>query len=303
LHEKAGDVLVAQGKLEEALEAYGSNLAIRERLASADPSNTQQQRDLSIYHNKVGDVLMAQGKPDEALQTYNDSLAIMKRLVATDATNTGWQRDLSISYERLGNVLAAQGKLAEALRVFRDCLAVRDRLTSIDRNNTQWQRDRWVSDAKIAEVLVAQGELTEALRAYRDGLAIIERLTKTEPANTQWQNDLQFIIGQIGGMAYRFVLARDFTSALDAADEASKLAPEELGIEVNRAHALMLVGRADEAGTVYLRHRGTMNVNGDNSWEAVVLADFAEMRAAGLTHPLMDEIEALFGQSVAHAPQ
>jgi hypothetical protein len=46
-YDKIGDVLVAQGKLDEALKAYRDSLAIRERLAAADPGNTQWQRDLS----------------------------------------------------------------------------------------------------------------------------------------------------------------------------------------------------------------------------------------------------------------
>src|SRR6266576_5428756 len=32
----------------------------------------------------------------------------------------------------------------------------------------------------------------------------------------------------------------------------------------------------------------------NKSWEAVALEDFADLRKAGLTHPLMDEIERLF---------
>jgi hypothetical protein len=39
---------VAQGKLDEALKSYRDSLAIAERLAAADPSNTRWQRDLSI---------------------------------------------------------------------------------------------------------------------------------------------------------------------------------------------------------------------------------------------------------------
>jgi len=41
-------MLVAQGKLEEALKAYRDSLAIRERLAAADRSNTEWQSDLSL---------------------------------------------------------------------------------------------------------------------------------------------------------------------------------------------------------------------------------------------------------------
>jgi tetratricopeptide (TPR) repeat protein len=58
------------------LKAYRDGLAIRERLAAADPSNTQWQRDMSASYGRVGDVLVAQGKLDEALKAYRDALAI-----------------------------------------------------------------------------------------------------------------------------------------------------------------------------------------------------------------------------------
>jgi hypothetical protein len=43
-----------------------------------------------------------------------------------------------------------------------------------------------------------------------------------------------------------------------------------------------------------LEYRGHQKVQGEKLWEAVVLKDFAELRKAGLTHPLMDEIEKVF---------
>ena len=45
---------------------------------------------------------------------------------------------------------------------------------------------------------------------------------------------------------------------------------------------------------MYLRYRGVLKVLGEKSWEAVTLEDFAKLRKAGLTHPLMDEIESKF---------
>jgi hypothetical protein len=62
----------------------------------------------------------------------------------------------------------------------------------------------------------------------------------------------------------------------------------------NRAHALMFLGRVDEARALYLKYRGQQQVQGDKSWEAVVLEDFAKIQKAGLTHPLMQEIEKAF---------
>jgi hypothetical protein len=90
-----------------------------------------------------------------------------------------------------------------------------------------------------------------------------------------------------------------FTRALEAADQAILLAPEQTWLYSNRAHALMFLDREQEARALYLRYRGEKNVHGKNaqdgkSWEMVILGDFAELRKAELTRPLMNEIEKTF---------
>ncbi len=57
----------------------------------------------------------------------------------------------------------------------------------------------------------------------------------------------------------------------------------------------MLLGRADEARTVYLQYRGKIAQPGQ-PWEQAVEGDFAALRKAGITNPLMDEIEADFAK-------
>jgi hypothetical protein len=56
----------------------------------------------------------------------------------------------------------------------------------------------------------------------------------------------------------------------------------------------MFLDRVDDARALYLQFRGEKKVQGEKSWETVVLEDFAELRKVGLAHPLMDEIEAKF---------
>src|SRR5262249_50208873 len=145
--------------------------------------------------------------------------------------------------------------------------------------------------SRVGDVLVEQGNLTEALQAYREELAIAQRLAAADRSNAQWQNDLQVSIGKIGSMAYRLVLAHTFAAALEAADQSVSLAPDTTVLYTNRAHALMFLERIDEARVTYLSYRGRQNVQDDKSWVQVILEDFAELRKAGLTHPLMDEIE------------
>jgi hypothetical protein len=69
---------------------------------------------------------------------------------------------------------------------------------------------------------------------------------------------------------------------------------KEIWLYANRAQALMFLGRLDAARRLYLKYRGEKNVRGEKSRETTVLEDFAELRKARLTHPLMDEIEGKF---------
>ena len=101
LLDEIGAVQVTQGSLAAALQSCQAALAIRERLARADPGNSQWQRDLSVAHDRIGDVQRAQGSLAAALQSYQAALAIAERLARVDPGNSQWQRDLAVSLERL----------------------------------------------------------------------------------------------------------------------------------------------------------------------------------------------------------
>jgi tetratricopeptide (TPR) repeat protein len=55
-YNEIGDVLVAQGNLPEALKSFGDGLAIRDRLAKADPGNAGWRRDLIVSCVKLASI-------------------------------------------------------------------------------------------------------------------------------------------------------------------------------------------------------------------------------------------------------
>ncbi len=295
-YEKVGDAHRAQGNLPAALASYQASLVISERLAKSHPGNAGWQRDLSVSYEQVGDVEQAQGNLPAAMISFQASVAVAERLAKSDPGNANWQRDLSVSYDWIGDVQKAQGDLPAAMISFQASLAIRERLVTSDPGNAEWQRDLSISYNKIGDVQKAQGNLSEALKTYRDSLAIAKVLVAKDGNNAQWRKVLQYIIVRMGGMAYSLVLASDFNNALEAADQAISLAPDEIWLYTNKAHALMFLGRVDEARTLYVRYHGEMNVLG-KSWDANILEDFAELRKAGLTNPLMDEIEKQFASA------
>ncbi|MFM1815460.1 MAG: hypothetical protein RLZ98_2155 [Pseudomonadota bacterium] len=184
------DILQTLGRLDAAAKDAKESLAIRQRLAAADPGNAGWQRDLSVTHNKIGDVLAAQGNLPAALDAYKASHAIAERLAAADPRNAGWQRDLSVSNERMGDIYVAQGNLTAALEQYRASLDRMVPLRDADVSNADLQRFTSVTHEKIGDVLVAQGNLAAALDAYKARHAIAERLAAADPGNAGWQRDL-----------------------------------------------------------------------------------------------------------------
>jgi hypothetical protein len=69
---------------------YGDGLAIRVRLAEADPSNSEAQRDLSVSYERLGDLMQAVGNTGEAERFYRGGLAIAESAPGRDAQLIEW---------------------------------------------------------------------------------------------------------------------------------------------------------------------------------------------------------------------
>jgi TPR repeat protein len=135
---------------------------------------------------------------------------------------------------------------------------------------------------------------------YAEALQLQEALAvKVEKAETKREgNPAKETAQALQGVAWRALFAREFTKALTASDRAHALLPDDLGIETNRAHAFMFVERGKESKALYLAHKGKPVSEEDaKPWERAIVEDFAEFRKAGLTHPMMADIEKELGVS------
>jgi tetratricopeptide (TPR) repeat protein len=290
-HEKIGDVLLAAGKREEALVAHQKSLAIRAKLAAADPGNTQWQRDLSISHEKIGDVLLAARKREEALAAYQKMLAIREKLAAADPGNTEWQRDLSISHDRIGDVLLAAGKREEALAAYQKSLAVDKVLARRDLGNAQWQSDlSWV----VERISAVAHELHDPNPMVESAVERVD-ICRLRYASVQSDGNKSALAEALGAVSYELLFVHRSTDALAAAKEALSLDPSAVWVETNRAHALLFLGRFDEARAVYLEHQD-QPLSDARNFAQMVKADFVEFRKFGIDTPEMKRIEVLLPQ-------
>jgi len=155
------------------------------------------------------------------------------------------------------------------------------------------------ADAKMAleqlPILEAEsaGRYDEALR-LEEALAVKVEAVETKRDGRPGEQTARTLSGVIGFALF----TKDFTKALTVAERAHALFPDDTGIESNRAHALMFLGHDEEAKALYLAHKKEP-VSGEINklWEQVIADDFAEFRKAGLTHPMMADIEKELGIS------
>jgi TPR repeat protein len=143
----------------------------------------------------------------------------------------------------------------------------------------------------IREAAMA-GQYDEALRLEEAFAAKVEAEETTRDGKPGQQT-----AGALQGVAWAALFAKDYTNALSVADRAHALFPNNLGIETNRAHALMFMGRDEEAKALYLAHRGEVREPSGKLWEQIIAEDFADFRRAGLTTPMMADIEKELGIS------
>jgi hypothetical protein len=143
----------------------------------------------------------------------------------------------------------------------------------------------------VSAEALASGRYDQALLRVREVSAEAERAEKTK-------------IGKPGGLTSRAlaneawfaVLANDGKSALSAAERALELDAKSLAAFANKAHALLLLGRFDEARRMYLEHKGRPGqiING-KTWDQLIAADFVTMRKRGLDPAAIARIEGEMG--------
>jgi tetratricopeptide (TPR) repeat protein len=293
-YERVGMVLGSQNKLDDALAAFQKRVEIAQKLSDQIPGNTDYLRDISVGENRIGDVYLAQSKFDDALAAIRKSLAIRQQLAASDKDNAQWSLDVAVGENEIGRVLLVQEKFDEALAAYRQGLAIEQALVARDNNNTVWQNGLCNTELMIGLVQARQDKLDDAGKSFLAGIAIAQVQSKAHPQIQQWQGDLQHGIRLFGILSNSYALDKKFDQALAIADQSIGLAPNLIWFYLNRANALMLLGRTDEARAIYLQYHGKENVKDQTSWGKLVLADFTEFRKEGITNPLMDEIEKQF---------
>lgn len=285
-HGRLGYLLADKGDAADAVNEFRTALSIREKLVAEGKGDLVTRRNVLIGHRDVANMLYRLGDPSGAIAEYRTALAVASDPANRDLANTlTVQWDVIGIHQLLGRADFAAHDNTDALAEFRSALDLEQRAMLNDLAIIQKQQELALSHSEIGDVLMAQANLNEAAASYGasfDTLRPIVARFRSPP-----------LVESIGTLSYKLILAHDFSKALEVSDFAISIALKLTWLYTNRAHALMFLGRVDEAREVYLQHRGEKTLN-DKPWEAAIAEDFTQFRSAGLTNPLMDEIQKRF---------
>jgi tetratricopeptide (TPR) repeat protein len=321
---QTGALLAKQGKLDEAANVYRRILEKCQARLTREPAHAETRQALELVVLRFGllaEQFVYHGRFPTALECAETLLAVapeqywlhaMKAHTLMFLGHDDQAQDLYLRYrgQKIGDVRWETSVLAD-FKSFQQKGRLHQLMDKIEKlfSKNDWvqppenvpARDRvniGVTEIKAREYddvhsgdrLFEQGNFDEAFKVYCRSIALCQANLANGRVNLQAVDDREIAISRICGLVFMFTLDHNFQKAVEVADEAIKMLPNSAGLNLRRAHAVMFLNNPDEARALYKQYR-IGKAAPERTWHSVILEDFSTMRNAGLSHPLMDEIE------------
>lgn len=293
-----GDLQRDAKDTEGALASYQEALTIRNKLAALYSILPVYQRDVSSTLDKIGDLKNNLGDRQGALETYQQELEVDRQIsglefgvTATDQTNISLDlRAIALLQEQLGDDAGALKSYQESLEIYRPYA---DRQP----DNGPLQQ-RFASTAgSIGQLQLKSGNVDAAKKSFVDALAAQVRAADVAyVAALKDASKKKDVVNPYGHVAWYSLLANQAQRAANYAQAALKVNSSQTWINVNLAHAYLLLGRYDDAKAIYLKVKDTPHSSNDKrTYAADIRDDLDIFRKLGITTPDFDRIASEIG--------
>jgi len=158
-----------------ALEAIRDAVAIRRRLAAANPARFEP--DLALSLNNLSVQLSDAGDNAAALEAIRDAVAIYRRLVAANPAR--FESYLATSLNNLSGRLSDAGDNATALEAIRDAVAIYRRLAAA--NPARFEPYLAVSSWVLGKRTEESGDPDNAIQHIHDAIALFRQHEASSP--------------------------------------------------------------------------------------------------------------------------
>jgi tetratricopeptide (TPR) repeat protein len=285
-----GDLQLNAGDKEGALELYKEALELRRKLAASYPMLPIYQQDLAANLAKIGKAKNPLGDKEGALEAFEQALKVQRQIIISEF-GTPSKND----YTNYSLVLREVARLQQQAGNDAGALASYQQSHQADKDATQdldWGRRLASTPAAIGDLQIKLGDVEGAKKSYADAFAVQREVVKAAGSDMSSAAAKTAYVSDCGTGSWYALLNNEAQQAADLAEAALKLDPSKRWIDVNRAHAYLLLGRYDDAKAIYLKRKDTpSDADGGGRMIADVIRDeFAQFRKLGFPTDAIDRM-------------
>lgn len=261
--------LIGRSENEREGFAYAERaVALGERLAAANPLDTEQQLKLAGFYLYLGDASSRENTVENKIEIYRKALQIAEAVYEKEPQNPLAARRIVGLTQRIGarnfelaGTARDGGNEARALEFyrtsqpfFRRSYEMAQKLFAFDAQNAVYRRTLLATKLNLAQARRELGETDEALAAQREGLRELAAAAERDAANVEAKYDLA---NAYDDAAQTFARRGEFAEASNHFRQAHKLF--DAAIEKNPDNREYFISRFNSV----LRYGGATAASGD----------------------------------------
>jgi non-specific serine/threonine protein kinase/serine/threonine-protein kinase len=208
---RIGDVLAAQGNLQNAQKYYAQGFSVIENLLANNLADESLRGDLASSFDRQGNLSMKSGNFQEALFYYMKALAIFEQSSKARPGDDGLLRAVAAGHGKIGATYLKSGEPKKALESYKKLLQINESRLEKNPTNAVTLDDVGGSRREFGDTQAALGDYRGASENYRRQLQIYEQLTAADPANVKTGVELAISHQRLGNLQTK---NENFKSAL-----------------------------------------------------------------------------------------
>ena len=190
-HDKLGDVLRNEGKIDQAFAEYSEGKTERERaMNTGNGQVTEEKSALAQSHLKIGLVYTMRGESTLALDEMKRALKLREELLASQPDNAQFEEGVLDVESELGDLEHAVGDDAGTIATYRASLPLAAELVRRDATNADYQRWRGRVLADLGFALLTTGRFTDATDQLAQAIELQKDLSARDPKSTRYKVDV-----------------------------------------------------------------------------------------------------------------
>ena len=192
-----GNLLVQQGKVDAAREAYTRAITTQRRLVALQPTDVDHQSALAMTLTSLGSFQRKTNQPDQAMRSYQEAVKLQERLAQDYPDVARLQARLAGSYNDLSFLCGMRG-LPQAEQYNRKALEIYRQLT--EQNPTALKPLAGLATCynNRGAIFKRVGRLDDARLAYQNAAALQMQLVQRAPTMIFYQYELGVTYNNLG---------------------------------------------------------------------------------------------------------